>query len=229
MFGAVWAQSAADTTRIECRLLRQQENWRSLKDDDRGWAALKAVPVGGGASTVLTVEGEARTYVHNWRHEQWGRLSAHDTYTLQRLMLHGDVSSRLIGKQLGLRAFVQLKSGFVAGRDGPVFSTSKDRLGINQSFLEEQRSSGPERAVTLRAGRVDAFLAQASTTRPGVFDNDRKTGRTLWGMHMTRQGADGQISPYYFGTTRDIAPTDPTLRSTRHTFGMRGSSGQCRR
>jgi hypothetical protein len=34
------AQSSADTARAEYRLLRQQEDWRSLRGTDRGWAAL---------------------------------------------------------------------------------------------------------------------------------------------------------------------------------------------
>ena len=251
------AQSSADTAHVEYRLLRQQEDWRSLRGEDRGWAALKAVPVGPGASTLLTVGGEARTYVRSWRHEQWGRLPARDTYALQRLMLHGAVSGRP-GDGLGLRGFVQLKSGIVAGRDGPVFPTSRDRLGVNQAFVEGRWTVGPGRAVTLRVGRqelhygagrmiavregpnlrrgfdavlgrvrvgpwrADAVLARASATHPGVFDNDRRSGRTLWGIHATRQGAAGRASAYYLGTRRDAAPANPALRMTRHTIGVRG-------
>jgi hypothetical protein len=34
------AQSTVDTARVEYRLLRQQEDWRSLRGQDRGWAVL---------------------------------------------------------------------------------------------------------------------------------------------------------------------------------------------
>jgi hypothetical protein len=257
--GAAAAQSTVDTARVEYRLLRQQEDWRSLRGTDRGWAALKAVPVGPGASTLLTVGGEARTYVRRWEHEQWGRLPTGDTYALQRLMLHGALSGRPVDR-LRLRTFVQFKSGVVAGRDGPVFPTSRDRLGVNQGFVEGRWAFGPNRAVTLRVGRqelhygvgrmiavregpnlrrgfdgalgrlrarawrADAFVLRSSATRPGVFDNGRKSGRTLWGLHAHRdRSAGADLSAYYMGAARDAAPTDPTLRITRHTIGVRGT------
>lgn len=214
--------------------------------------------MGPGASTLLTVGGEARTYVRRWEHEQWGRLTTGDTYALQRLMLHGALSGRPVDR-LRLRAFVQFKSGVVAGRDGPVFPTSRDRLGVNQAFLEGRWTFGPNRAVTLRVGRqelhygvgrmiavregpnlrrgfdamlgrvrvgpwrADAVLARASATHPGVFDNGRRSGRTLWGVYATRQGAAGSFSAYYLGTRRDAAPAAPALRITRHTIGVRGT------
>ena len=101
--GSAAAQSTVDTARVEYRLLRQEEDWRSMRGTDRGGAALKAVPLGLGSSTVMTVAGEARTYVHRRGDEQWGRLPAQDTYALQRLMLHGSVSARPVDG-LGLRA-----------------------------------------------------------------------------------------------------------------------------
>jgi hypothetical protein len=56
-----------------------------------------------------------------------------------------------------------------------------------------------------------------------VFDNGRTSGRTLWGLHARRERATGLgVSAYYMGTARDAAPTDPALRITRHTIGVRG-------
>lgn len=253
----VQAQSPLDTARVEYRLLRQQEDWRSLRGVNDGLAALKARRIGPTASTYVTVGGEARTYAHRWTHEQWGRLAKQDAYVLQRVMLHG--SARHSWDEWRLRAFAQLKSGGVSGRDGPIFATSRDRLGVNQAFLEMNRSLGPDRQLMLRGGRqemhygvgrmiavregpnmrrgfdgalgrlrsgpwrADVFVLRSSATRPGVFDNNRKSRRTLWGVHARRIRSSGvHLSAYYLGTTREDAPVDATLRLTRHTIGVRG-------
>lgn len=253
----VEAQASLDTVRVEYQLLRQREDWRSLRGVTEGLGVLKGRRVGPDSSTYVSVGGEARTYARRWTHEQWGRLATQDAYVLQRFMLHG--SARRSWDEWRLRTFAQLKSGGVVGRDGPVFPTSRDRLGVNQAFLEVGRSLGPDRQFSLRAGRqelhygagrmiavregpnvrrgfdgvlghlqsgpwrVDAFVVRSSTTRPGVFDNGRKSGRTLWGVHARRtRSASIDWSAYYMGTARDAAPVNAAFRITRHTIGVRG-------
>ena len=138
------------------RLLRQEEDWSSLRGRERAEELLvpKCQSLLEAASAFLTLGGEVRTMTHWYRNEQWGEIPGADGYVLQRLMLHGAITTEVVdGMQL--RGFVQLKSGLVVERDGPVSPPDKDLLGLNQAFVGLSRSLGQDRALTLRLGRQE--------------------------------------------------------------------------
>lgn len=152
------AQHSSDSTeaqRPDFRLLRQQEDWRSYEGETEGLSAVKYAPITSHRTAFVTVGGEVRSYGRWFRHEQWGAGPDRDAYLLQRLMLHGAVEAPLSAVGLRVRGFLQLKSGLVAGRSGPVYPPDRDRLGVNQGFVEVQgpRSSTP--LWTLRIGRQE--------------------------------------------------------------------------
>lgn len=247
---------AATPSRPDFRLLRQQENWSALAGHDDGLASLKYVPLTRTDDAFLTVGGEVRSYGRWYRHEQWGAGPAQDGYLLQRFMLHGSVEPARPHDDPFLRGFVQLKSGLVADRDGPIYPPDKDLLGVNQAFVElniplgegsfllragrQELHYGAGRMIAVREGpnvrlgfdaalgrfqrgpwRVDAFAAKPNATASGFLDNGWMKGRTLWGMHLSRQASGGRQSLYYFGTQRHPSPSGTNLRTTRHTIGAR--------
>jgi hypothetical protein len=248
--------------RPEYQLLRQEEDWSAWAGKDAGIASLKYISFTEDA--VLTIGGEVRSYGRWYRNEQWGAGPDRDGYLLQRFMLHSSVHSGGSGAAR-VRAFTQLKSGLIRGRDGPIYPPARDRLGVNQAFLEfsapvnsgrltmragrQELHYGAGRMIAVREGpnvrlgfdallaryrvgawRTDLFAAKPNTTASGILDNGWMPGRTVWGLHLSRQETRGGQSVYYFGTQRRPSPIDTNLRATRHTIGGRshGSVGALR-
>ena len=148
------ATEAATPDRPDFRLLRQREDWSALAGHDDGLAVLKYVPLTRTGDPFLTIGGEVRSYGRWYRHEQWGAGPARDGYLLQRLMLHGALKTARPHDGMHFRGFVQLKSGLVADRDGPVYPPDKDLLGVNQAFVEMDASLGTGRLL-VRIGRQE--------------------------------------------------------------------------
>ncbi len=146
-------EEESSRSRPDFRLLRQEEDWSGWEGPEDGRASLKSMAFPGDGSTVLTIGGQFRTYGRWYQNEQWGAGPARDGYLLQRLMLHGSVRSGTTGERR-VRAFTQLKSGLIGGRDGPIYPPDRDLLGINQAFLEVG-SPWEEGTLTLRAGRQE--------------------------------------------------------------------------
>ena len=163
------------------RLLRQEEDWSPLRGRSKG-PALKAVPLTAGGP-YLTVGGEARTYARWYRHQRWGRGPDRDGYLLQRFMLHGSVETT-VTTALRARGFVQLKSGLVAERDGPVYPPDRDRLGVNQAFLE-LGTTGADRAWTLRVGRQELHYGAGRMIAAREGPNVRLGVDAVWGRYRS--------------------------------------------
>ncbi|PQJ26913.1 hypothetical protein BSZ35_18475 [Salinibacter sp. 10B] len=145
----------ATQERPSFRLLRQEETWGALSGEEDELASLKYIPLLHASKTFLTIGGEARSYGRWYRNEGWGAGPAQDGYLLQRFMLHGSLTAGGAPNGLWGRGFAQLKSGLIAGRDGPVYPPSRDRLGVNQAFLEVGFARSPEREWLLRLGRQE--------------------------------------------------------------------------
>ena len=163
------------------RLLRQEEDWSPLRGQSKG-PALKAVPLTTDGP-YLTVGGEARTYARWYRHQRWGRGPDRDGYLLQRFMLHGSVETTVM-TALRVRGFVQLKSGLVAERDGPVYPPDRDRLGVNQAFLE-LGTTGADRAWTLRVGRQEFHYGAGRMIAAREGPNVRLGVDAVWGRYRS--------------------------------------------
>lgn len=137
------------------RLLRQEEDWSALAGETGGSVSLKFLPLPAPQGAVLTIGGEVRSYGRFYRNEQWGRGPVRDAYLLQRLMVHGSIRSDTAPGSPHLRTFVQLKSGLVANREGPLYPPDKDLIGINQAFLEVGGPLGERGQFTVRGGRQE--------------------------------------------------------------------------
>lgn len=141
---------------------REEEDYSFLRDPVRRtdfWDPLKYVPLRvGRGDWYLTVSGEARPYYENYRNRDFGAEPRDaNGYYLQRLMLGLDFH---FGGRA--RAFVQLKSGVEAGRNGGPAPPDENRLDVNQAFVE--LGLGPEIAggrdggkhrLALRVGRQE--------------------------------------------------------------------------
>ena len=134
-------------------LLRQEEDWSVWTGQDDWLSTLKNIDLTRDHSVGLTIGGEVRTYGRWYRNERWGGGPERDSYLLQRFMLHSSVRSGTTDGT-NFRVFTQFKSGLVCGRDGPVYPPDRDRLGVNQAFLETETSvrSG---TLTMRVGRQE--------------------------------------------------------------------------
>lgn len=154
---AAQEQDSTEASPPEYRLLRQEEDWSDVgeRSHSDALAALKCLPFLQMPRTFLTVGGQARAYAHRYRNEQWGRIAGPDAYLLQRLMLHGSAEPTGLPHGMQARIFMQLKSGLVAARDGPVYPPDKDLIGINQAFLGLGLSLRPARELTTRVGRQE--------------------------------------------------------------------------
>jgi len=166
------------------RLLRQEEDWSSRHDRSTEGPPLKYVPVSTGGPH-LTVGGQVRSYARWYRNERWGRGPDRDGALHQRLMLHGSIEAASEG--LRLRGFVQLKSGLVAERDGPVYPPDHDRLGVNQAFLELGAGNESARAWTLRVGRQELHYGAGRMIAVREGPNVRLGVDAVWGRY--RSGA----------------------------------------
>lgn len=115
---------------------REEEDYSFLRDRARRtdfWDPLKYIPLrAGDEDWYLTVSGEVRPYYEQYRNQDFGAEPRDaNGYYLQRLMFGFDFH---FGKRV--RAFVQLKSGIEAGRNGGPTPPDENRFDVNQAFVE---------------------------------------------------------------------------------------------
>ena len=152
--GTVQAQPAGAMDRPRYEIMRQDDDWGFLRDPARrtDYAdALKYVPLG--ASTYGYLGGEARS-LYEYRDVALFRSPAanDDGYLLQRFMAHGGVVTAAVPGLVQARAFVELKSGLVAGLRPDPGPPDEDRLDVNQAFVEGTVALGPAPAGPASAG-----------------------------------------------------------------------------
>lgn len=112
------------------------------------WESLKFIPLTRQKGASLSLGGELRERYEYFSNAGWGAgASDPDGHWLHRAMLHADL-------RLGpsLRAFGQLKSGVIHGREGGPRPTDEDRLDLNQAFLD---LATPDGRLVARPGRQE--------------------------------------------------------------------------
>lgn len=148
-------------------LIRYEEDYSFLRDPacrTELWDPLKYVALSDRFEAYLSVGADVRErfeYVHN---QDWGRLP-NDGYLLSRFMVHGDVH---LGAHV--RAFVQLASAFVTGREGGPRPVDEDLLDVHQAFVDLSIDVPSLGQLTLRVGRqeVDYPSARLIAVRDGA-------------------------------------------------------------
>jgi hypothetical protein len=139
--------------------LRSDEDWRplpgsaqALRDDP--WDRFKFI--GLGPDAWLTLGGELRERFEWFSQPGFGlRGPPGDRTLFHRLLLHADLHVTD-----NARLFVQLGSMLEAGKQGPLASTDRDRLDLQQAFLDLRLPLGGI-APRLRIGRQEiAFGSQ---------------------------------------------------------------------
>ncbi len=154
----VQAQSPAPRAedRPPYNILRQEEDWRSLRDLKRRTDTLdglKFIPLG--KRGWLTLGGQTRQFYEYLGNESWGAAPIIDNnYLLQRYHLSTDFHFNET-----LRFYFELKSGITIGRTGgPRGGLDQDDLDTHQAFFEVSsppRSGHTEAPFTLRVGRQE--------------------------------------------------------------------------
>lgn len=140
--------------------LRQDEDWSALCDPARRmlWLdAIKCVPLGAGRAAWLSIGGEVRERYEYTRNPLWGQDSQDKNGVfLQRYVLHGDLH---LGPHL--RLFGQIYSALEDGRAGPPSPIEKNRLDLQQVFLDLSTPLGAGASATLRVGRQELRYGSA--------------------------------------------------------------------
>lgn len=147
----------SEPPRPHYHLLRHEEDWSMLRGNtgEDYLDPLKYIPLAHGGDAFLTLGGEARTDTRLYKNEQWGTAARSDAFLLQRLMLHGSLHAKALPHGLSARTFIQLKSGLIAGRNGPVYPPDRDSLDVNQAFLALTLPLGRSWSFKLRIGRQE--------------------------------------------------------------------------
>lgn len=104
----------------------------------------------------------------------------------------------------------------VSVREGP-----NTRFGYDGGLARLELGTGP-----LAGWTADAFAAYPNETDPGVFDNGRADGESLWGLYATGPLAGSHaLDLYYIGYGRDASPfAQGPADETRHSVGTRWST-----
>lgn len=139
------------------RLMRADESWPTNQSNQwlawntNGLPALMPLRSGGPGRLALQLGGEARWRWERFHDDLWGAVPDDENGAwLSRYMLHGDL-------RLGphLRAFGQLKSHFVGGKQAPIRAVDDNRLDAHQAFGEFASEWGEDSAWRVRAGRQE--------------------------------------------------------------------------
>jgi hypothetical protein len=133
--------------------LRYDEDYRYLRDENVRTELLdriKYIPLSGDGSTYLSIGGEIRERYEAFRNRDWGADPPDDNgYLLQRYMLHSDLH---FGSRV--RFFFQLKSGLASG-ELTVRPPDKDKLDVNQGFIDVTLFERSDRQLVVRVGRQE--------------------------------------------------------------------------
>ena len=170
----------APATPPEFKNLRFDERWTAANRTGRWDNAIKAIPISGGASTTLSVGGQAR-----WRDEWFHAFNftpQNDLHGQSRLLLHADLQTGNPARLHG-RLFTELRDAQSYGRSlpGGVRPTDADRHDVQNLFVDLAWG-----ASFLRVGRQEIAI-----------NRERLFGVPDWAN--TRRGSQGtrlQIARY---------------------------------
>jgi hypothetical protein len=144
----------ADEDRPAFNSSRYEEDYRFLRDPSLRtdfFDPLKYIPLNESESVYLTLGGETRQHFEFIDNDNWGKgVQDSDGYYLQRYLGHADLH---LGERV--RVFGQLMSGIISGRNGGPRAVDKDRLDLNQGFVDLQLLKKADQLLTVRAGRQE--------------------------------------------------------------------------
>lgn len=225
---AAFAEETPDTecpARRRYSNMRYEEDWRFLANPRCAtdpWDRVKYIDAGDGRH--LTLGGELRLRWERFANPGFGRdREDRDGYGLSRGLFHG----RLAWNE-NLSVFGQLESSDVAGRRAGPRATDRDRLDVNQLFVQWTPYRDGRDQLTLRAGRQEVELgaSQFTSARDGLndrqsFDGVRLTGEVDgWRLHAmgarvvtTKHGVfddnsrpDETLSGFFVARSHDLLP-----------------------
>lgn len=150
----VWAALPAWAERPAFNSLRFEENYRFLHDPSQKtdfFDSVKYIPLNKSESLYLTLGGETRQHFEFIDNDNWGKgVQDSDGYYIQRYLGHADLH---VGERM--RVFGQLMSGIITGRNGGARGVDKDRVDLNQGFVDFQLWKKLGQHLTVRAGRQE--------------------------------------------------------------------------
>jgi hypothetical protein len=211
------------------QLQRAEEDWRGWEGAGGLTDQLKDLPLGGGAR--LALGADVRLFLERFAWEDFGLgTPPHDTYVMQRVMLHGDLrlgprfparreaaggTDVASGGRLAPRVFAQLRSGVVHGRRGEPRPADTDTLGVHQLFVEVAREHAGGRApsVAVRVGRQEFYYGTARLVHVREGPNVRHSFDAL---RLILRGSAGRASARALSWRADllagsVAPTGAGL------------------
>ena len=156
------------------KLLRYDEDYTYLRDPaDRRDAldAVKFIPLDRSGDRYLTLGGEAREKIEDYRHYPLV-MPPTRAYFLQRYMLHADLH---LGKSL--RFFGQLQSDHQSDYDGGPMRPQMpevDRFDVNQVFADYKTALGRS-TLTVRGGRQEINYGDGRLLSPRESPNVRQS------------------------------------------------------
>jgi len=175
-----YGEAPASASRPAYRTLRFEEDWSALRDP----AALPArdlfdpvkfIALSDDGALWLSLGAQARTRTEGWSDFDFGGVPGDDTddvFLETRLRLHADL-------HLGpaLRLFAEAKSALVTHVDLPGGATPvrRDRLDLQNGFVELTPEIGGERPLVLRAGRQELLFGAQRLVSPSDWTNARRT------------------------------------------------------
>ncbi len=112
----------------------------------------------------LSVAGQVRERGEYQDHPAFGAQPLDNGYLLQRYLLSSDLH---LTKHF--RAFLQLDSGLINGRDGgPRLGIDEDKVDFSQSFVDLTPFKSSDRSLTIRAGRQLISLGSTRLVATGA-------------------------------------------------------------
>lgn len=147
---------AQDTTLPPLQMLRAEEDYRPLGDDQfqpkNFWERIKYLPLSFRKDHFLSIGGEVRYQYEFFHNNNWGEgIQDPSGWWLQRYMLHTHW-------QLGrFRLFAQLQSGLLLGARPDPRGIDQDVLGWHQAFAEYRFLREQKAELTARLGRQELW------------------------------------------------------------------------
>lgn len=231
------------------RTAEDHSHLRAAAPAERGY---KFIALDRQAAGYLSLGGELRTRAEAFDAPRFGIGSVHDSYLLQRILLHGDLHIRS-----STRVFAQIGIHEAVGRKSLV-AADEDLLDLQQFFVELR----PARHLALRLGRQElafnpvqrfvnfretsnvrlsfdgaratfqsghtaltAFAVRPVATERGVFDNEPNRDVAFAGIYAARRLSDDlSVDAYWHWLDRDnVRFGDAAGDEKRHSFGIRTS------
>lgn len=174
-------------------VIRADEDWSGFDGRDRGWDALKNIPLGESGTVRATFGGQIRVRGEYWDDFAFGGPGRRDDgFGLLRLRLHGDVWA---GRHF--RLFVEGKSALATGRrlPGGNRSLDTDSAALQAALVDVKIPLSDDASLTFRAGRRELKFGKQRLVSPLDWSNTRP--RSFDGFGAVVQTGDWKIDGFW--------------------------------